>query len=333
MNKPFMFTGMQPTGKITLGNYLGVLKPLLNDQDKYFSLICIVDLHAYTSLPEKSNFKKQIKELSAFYLSIGFKSENAKFFIQSSVKQHLDLAWVMQCLTSMGELSRMTQYKEKTDKGYQGVGLFTYPTLMAADILLYNSDLVYVGQDQKQHLELTRDLANRFNNRYSETFTIPESVIQKVGFKIMSLQNPSKKMSKSDENESSSIYVTDSPAQIRKKIGSAVTDSIGIINYDLENQPGISNLLTILATLTNTTPESIVERYNEQKNKATYKQLKDEVAQAIIAELEPIQVRMQEMLENDTKREEILEDGANFATSIAYKTMSKVYRKTGIGGK
>ncbi len=329
MKKPFMFTGMQPTGKITIGNYLGVLKPLLENQTDYFSLICIVDLHGYTSLPEKQQFKKQIKELSSFYLALNFEPENAKFFIQSDVMYHLELGWVLQCLTSMGELSRMTQFKEKSDKGFQGVGLFTYPTLMAADILLYNSDLVYVGQDQKQHIELTRDLANRFNNRYSNTFNVPKSVIQTVGFKIMSLQDPSKKMSKSDVNPLSSIYVTDTPSQIRKKIGSAVTDSIGKINYNTQNQPGISNLLTILAILNKKTPEEIAKSYDSK----TYKDLKDDVADSIINEIEPIQLRMDAIMQDDEKRNALLDDGAQFANHIAKKTMTKVYRKTGLGGR
>lgn len=329
-NQKIMFTGMQPSGTITLGNYLGVIKPLLKDHREYQNYFCIVDLHAYTSIPSKKELSDNIKQLAAFYASIEFDFANTHLFIQSSVKEHLELAWILQCLTNMGELNRMTQYKEKSDKGNQGVGLFTYPTLMAADILLYNASYVYVGQDQKQHLELTRDLAIRFNNYYSPTFNLPEVLIPKNGAKIMSLQNPVKKMSKSDSSLKASILITDSPKQIEQKINSAVTDLVGTINYDLQNQPGISNLLVILASLHN---QTIEQTLNQVKN-LTYGEFKKVVSSAIINELTPIQEKMNYFMskEGTIKLKELLDSGAHNARNLAMKTINKVYRKTGIKG-
>ena len=274
-----MLSGIKPTGRLTLGNYIGAIRNFVAYQDDYEMYVFIANMHAITVPQERAELKKNTKDLIALYLAAGLDPKKATIFLQSDVHEHAELGWIMTCNSYMGELQRMTQYKDKTAKGETGItaGLFTYPSLMAADILLYDADYVPVGLDQKQHVELTRNLAERFNNRYGDTFVIPEPLVSKVGAKIYSLQDPTKKMSKSEENPKGTIDLLDEPAVARKKIMSAVTDSLGIIQYDPEHQPGVSNLLTILSSLNGESIESIVERY---KGKG-YGDFKKEVGAAV----------------------------------------------------
>jgi tryptophanyl-tRNA synthetase len=253
-----IFSGIQPSGELTLGNYLGAIKNWIKLQDEYECYFCVVDLHAITVKQEPKNLRARTLEVMATYIASGIDPKKNTIFIQSHVPAHSEAAWLLNCYTYMGELGRMTQYKDKSQKYGESVaaGLFNYPVLMAADILLYQTDLVPVGSDQKQHLELARDIAKRFNNTYSETFVIPEPYIAPNGAKIMSLQEPTKKMSKSDDNPNSYILIMDPPEVIRKKISRAVTDSIGIVKYR-DEQPGVKNLITILSTLTSMSIDEI----------------------------------------------------------------------------
>ena len=258
-----MLSGIKPTGRLHLGNYIGAISQFVKYQDEYEMYIFIANQHAITVPTDPKALRQNTKDLIALYLAAGLDPEKCTLFLQSDVDAHVKLGWVFTCLTYMGELQRMTQYKDKTAKGETGItdGLFTYPCLMAADILLYDADYVPVGQDQKQHVELTRHLAERFNNRYSETFVVPQPLETKVGKKIFSLQDPTKKMSKSETDAKGTIDLLDDPAVARKKIMSAVTDSVGIIQYDPESQPGLANLLTIQSVLANEPIEDIVKRY------------------------------------------------------------------------
>src|SRR5690606_2467097 len=283
-----IFSGIQQSGTLTLGNYLGALKQFVELQDDYECYFCIVDEHAITVPQDRLELRKNIRSLAALYLASGIDPKKATLFIQSEVPAHTQLGWIMQSISYIGELERMTQFKDKS-QGKEAVSsaLLTYPPLMAADILLYQTNIVPVGDDQKQHLELTRDLAQRFNNRYNEVFTIPEIRIPKVGARIMSLQDPTKKMSKSDTNEKGFISMLDEPKRIEKKIKSAVTDSDGVVKYDKENKPGISNLLTIYSSCTGESIESLEAKY-EGKG---YGEFKQDVANAVIQVLQPIQER------------------------------------------
>jgi len=326
-------SGIQPSGNITLGNYLGALKNFVKLQDNpSFTdfLVFVADEHAITVPQEKEALRKNIKSLVALYLACGLDPKKVHIFIQSEVPAHNQLGWVLECTVYIGELERMTQYKDKKEKQVQGVsaGLLTYPALMAADILLYDTDCVPVGQDQKQHLELTRDLANRFNTKYGETFKVPDPFIPEAGAKIMSLTDPEKKMSKSDPNPKSYIALLDDINVAKKKIKSAVTDSDGKIAFDTVNKPGISNLLTILSCLTNTSIKDLVEKYKDS-NYATFK---EDVANAVANELEPIQKRYNELI-NSPKLDEILNEGRDYANYLANKKISKVYNKVGLGRK
>ena len=289
-----MLSGIKPSGRLTLGNYIGAIRKFVEYQDEYELYVFIANLHAITVAQDKAELKKNTKDLIALYLACGLDPKKVTIFLQSDVHEHAELGWILTCNSYMGELQRMTQYKDKTAKGETGItaGLFTYPSLMAADILLYDADYVPVGIDQKQHVELTRNLAERFNNRYGETFVIPEPVVAKVGAKIYSLQNPTKKMSKSEENPKGTIDLLDEPSLARKKVMSAVTDSLGIIQYDPENQPGISNLLTILSSLNVESIESIVNRY-EGKG---YGEFKKEVGQQVFDFLADLQKRYNEII-------------------------------------
>ncbi len=328
-----ILSAIQPSGTLTIGNYLGALKNFVKLQDEHECLFFIVDQHAITVPQDRLELRKKIKELTALYLACGLDPEKATIFVQSEVPGHTQLAWMLTCNTSMGELERMTQFKDKSQKLASkgqgiGVGLFMYPVLMAADILLYDVDYVPVGDDQKQHLELTRDLAERFNNRFGETFKIPEPLIAKTGARIMSLQDPTKKMSKSDDNPRNFILMTDEPNVIRKKIKSAVTDSDGIIAFDRENKPGLSNLLEIYSTITGESIDSIVARYEG----CGYGQFKSDLAEVVVTELEPIQKRMKELL-NSPIIDEVLDRGAEQANKLAYKKVKKVEHKMGLGRK
>ena len=328
-----ILSAIQPSGTLTIGNYLGALKNFVKLQDEHECLFFIVDQHAITVPQDRLELRKKIKELTALYLACGLDPEKATIFVQSEVPGHTQLAWMLTCNTSMGELERMTQFKDKSQKQAAkgqgiGVGLFMYPVLMAADILLYDVDFVPVGDDQKQHLELTRDLAERFNNRFGETFKIPEPLIAKTGARIMSLQEPTKKMSKSDDNPRNFILMTDEPNVIRKKIKSAVTDSDGIIAFDRENKPGLPNLLEIYSVITGESIDSIVARYEG----CGYGQFKSDLAEVVVAELEPIQNRMKELL-NSPIIDEVLDRGAEQANKLAFKKVKKVEHKMGLGRK
>ena len=328
-----ILSAIQPSGTLTIGNYLGALKNFVKLQDEHECLFFIVDQHAITVPQDRLELRKKIKELTALYLACGLDPEKATIFVQSEVPGHTQLAWMLTCNTSMGELERMTQFKDKSQKQAAkgqgiGVGLFMYPVLMAADILLYDVDFVPVGDDQKQHLELTRDLAERFNNRFGETFKIPEPLIAKTGARIMSLQEPTKKMSKSDDNPRNFILMTDEPNVIRKKIKSAVTDSDGIIAFDRENKPGLSNLLEIYSVITGESIDSIVAHYEG----CGYGQFKSDLAEVVVAELEPIQNRMKELL-NSPIIDEVLDRGAEQANKLAFKKVKKVEHKMGLGRK
>lgn len=327
-----LVSGIQPSGRLTLGNYLGAIKNFVALQDEgefeeFF--VFIADLHAITVPKDPTMLRQSIKKLAALYLACGLNPEKITLFIQSEVHEHAEIGYLLQTITYIGELERMTQYKDKKAKQDEGVSsaLLTYPVLMAGDILLYNANGVPVGQDQKQHLELTRTLAERFNSKYSETFNIPDALIVKEGAKIMSLQDPSKKMSKSDPLEKASIYLDDSEAVIRKKIASAVTDSDGIIKYDEVNKPGISNLLNILSCCTN---KSISDLETEFEG-VGYGEFKKVVADAIITLLMPIQEKNEKILADKDYLNKVLDDGAQKASYFARKTLSKVKRKMGVG--
>ena len=321
-----MLSGIKPSGRLTLGNYIGAIRKFVEYQDEYELYVFIANLHAITVAQDKAELKKNTKDLIALYLACGLDPKKVTIFLQSDVHEHAELGWILTCNSYMGELQRMTQYKDKTAKGETGItaGLFTYPSLMAADILLYDAEYVPVGIDQKQHVELTRNLAERFNNRYGETFVIPEPVVAKVGAKIYSLQNPTKKMSKSEENPKGTIDLLDEPSLARKKVMSAVTDSLGIIQYDPENQPGISNLLTILSSLNGESIESIVNRY-EGKG---YGEFKKEVGQQVFDFLADLQKRYNEIIASGMA-EQVIKEGNEKASFIARKKLSKVKRKIG----
>ena len=324
--KKIIFSGIQPSGDLTIGNYLGAIKNWVKLQDEYNSYFCVVDLHAITVPQKPADLRRRTLELLSIYLACGIDPEKNTLFIQSHVPAHAEAAWLLTCNSYMGELSRMTQYKDKSKKAGDsvGAGLFTYPVLMAADILLYQTDLVPVGKDQIQHLELTRDIATRFNNTYSPTFKIPEGYVPKTGAKIMSLQDPTKKMSKSDDNLNSFILIMDPPDVIRRKISRAVTDSLGVVNYS-DDQPGVKNLLNILSAITNKTPEELVKDY-EGKG---YAELKSDVAEALVNELAPIQAKVNELLKDKKALEAIYKEGALKASYIANKTLRKMQKKIG----
>src|SRR5690625_3176145 len=301
-----IFSGIQPSGTLTLGNYIGAINQFVKLQNEYDCYFCVVDQHAITVPQDTKELKHHIKSLAALYIASGIDPEKATIFVQSDVPAHVELGWMLQSMSYMGELERMTQFKDKSE-GREAIpsALFTYPTLMAADILLYQTDIVPVGDDQTQHLELTRNLAERFNNRFGETFQVPEIQIPEVGARIMSLQEPTKKMSKSDENQRSFISMLDTPKQLEKKIKSAVTDSDGIVKFDKENKPGVSNLMSIYASCTKKSIETIE---NEFTNKG-YGHLKSAVAEEVIRLLEPIQKKYNELI-NSTELDNILTKGA-----------------------
>ena len=322
-----IFSGIQPSGTLTLGNYLGAIRQFVELQEEYQCYFCIVDEHAITVPQDRLELRKNIRSLAALYLASGLDPEKAILFIQSEVPAHTQLGWMLQSISYVGELERMTQYKDKsTGKEAVSSALLTYPALMAADILLYQANLVPVGDDQKQHMELTRDLAQRFNNRFNDIFTIPEIRIPEVGARIMSLQEPTKKMSKSDENQKGFISMLDEPKQIVKKIKSAVTDSEGIVKYDKENKPGVSNLLTIYSSCTGESIETLEKKY-EGKGYGDFKQ---GVADAVVSLLEPIQERYKELVDSP-ELDTILDGGADGASVIANKTVAKAKKAMGLG--
>lgn len=325
--KKVIFSGIQPSGDLTVGNYLGALKNFVKLQDQqYECYYCIANLHAITVRQEPKKLREKTLEVLALYLAAGLDPEKNILFIQSHVPAHSECAWILNCFTYMGELSRMTQFKDKAAKHADNInaGLFAYPVLMAADILLYQTDLVPVGIDQRQHLELARNIAQRFNSVYSPTFKVPEAYFGGEGAKIMSLQDPQKKMSKSDENENAYILMLDSPDVIRRKIQRAVTDNLGVVRYS-DDQPGIKNLISIYSTINNISPKEVEEKYQGEG----YAKFKQDVADSIIAELEPIQKRCNEYLSNKDYLQQVYRSGAEKAARVAYKTLRKMQKKVG----
>lgn len=324
-----IFSGVQPTGTVTIGNYIGAFRQFVELQHDYHCHFCIVDQHAITVRQDPKELQETIRSLAALYIASGIDPEKATLFIQSEVPAHAQAAWMMQCIAYIGELERMTQFKDKSEE-QEGVSaaLLTYPPLMAADILLYNTDLVPVGDDQKQHLELTRNLAERFNSRYGKTFTVPEIRIPETGARIKSLQEPTKKMSKSDPNQRATISLLDTPKQIEKKIKSAMTDSEGIVKFDEENKPGVSNLLAIEAAMTDKTIDEVVMKYDGLR----YGDFKAGVAEAVINHLTPIQERYYELIDSP-ELDEILDRGAAKANEVASATLKRMENRMGLGRK
>ena len=324
-----IFSGVQPTGIVTLGNYIGAFRQFTTLQDEYDCIFCIVDQHAITVQQDPQELQKSIRSLVALYLAVGIDPSKSTLFIQSEVPAHAQAGWMMQCISYIGELERMTQFKDKS-AGKDGVSasLLTYPPLMAADILLYQTDIVPVGDDQKQHIELTRDLAERFNKRYGEIFTIPEIRLPENGARIKALQDPLKKMSKSDPNKKSTITILDSPKDIEKKIKSAVTDSEGIVAFDEDKKPGVSNLLIIESALTDVSIEALVEKYNG----VGYGDFKASVAKSVIEHLAPIQERYETLLVSE-ELDVILDQGALKASKLASKTLKSMENAMGLGRK
>lgn len=321
-----MLSGIKPTGRVTLGNYIGAIKPFVSYQDEYEMYIFIANLHSMTIYQKPADLRQNTRDLIALYIAAGLDPEKVTLFLQSDVLEHAQLGWYLGCMVSMGELSRMTQYKDKKAKNEViGAGIFNYPSLMNADILMYDPDYVPVGEDQKQHVELCRDIAERFNSRYSETFNIPEPLVTKVGGRIMDLQNPTKKMSKSDEIGKGTIYILDDIQVSKKKIKSAVTDSDGHIHYDPENKPGISNLLEIYSILVNRSIADLEKQYDGKG----YGEFKNDLAEVLGEELEKIQTRYHEIM-SGSYLDDVLEKGAQKARIIARKKLAKVERKIGI---
>ncbi|MCT4543068.1 MAG: tryptophan--tRNA ligase [Vallitalea sp.] len=325
-NKKIIFSGVQPTGVITLGNYLGAIKNWTKLQDDYNCLFCVVDMHSITVRQDPALLRKRARDLLTMYIAAGLDPEKNIMYYQSHVSAHAELSWILNCFTYMGELSRMTQFKEKSAKNGANInsGLFTYPVLMAADILLYQTDLVPVGHDQKQHLELAREIGTRFNNIYGDVFTIPEPYIAKVGAKIMSLQEPTKKMSKSDENPNGYISLLDDINVIKNKIKRAVTDSDREVTYS-EHKPGVKNLIDIYACITGESIESCVDRFTGKG----YGELKLEVAEAVVEELRPVQERFKDLQKNKDYIDQIVKKNGETANYLATKTLRKVQKKVG----
>jgi len=324
-----IFSGIQPSGTLTIGNYIGAMQhfpPLQEENNCYF---CIVDEHAITVPQDRLELRKNIKSLAALYIASGIDPEKSTLFIQSEVSAHTQLGWMLQCVAYIGELERMTQFKDKSSKsGKEGVsaGLLTYPPLMASDILLYGTDIVPVGEDQKQHLELTRNLAQRFNNKYNDIFTVPDVQISEVGARVMSLQEPTKKMSKSDDNTKAFISMLDDEKTIVKKVKSAVTDSEGIVKYDVENKPGVSNLLTIHSSFSGESIENL-EAMFEGKGYGDFKQA---VAEVVVEAMRPIQERYYELMDSE-ELDDILDRGAEKANYDAQKMLRKAKKAMGLG--
>ncbi|WP_339300106.1 tryptophan--tRNA ligase [Paenibacillus sp. FSL K6-2441] len=324
-----VLSGIQPSGKLTLGNYIGAIKNFVELQHDHACNFMIVDLHAITVPQEPAALTEQSEAVAALYLAAGIDPNKANVYLQSHVMQHAQLGWLLTTLTSMGELERMTQFKDKSaGKESVGVGLFVYPALMAADILIYNADLVPVGDDQKQHLELTRDLAGRFNHRFGEYFTLPEPYIPEVGARIMSLDDASKKMSKSNPNPGSYIALLDTPDEIRKKISRATTDSGREVRFDPATKPEISNLITIYSQCSGLTIAEVEQRYEGQM----YGPFKKDLAEVVVNVLEPLQQRYREIRESGELRS-ILRQGAERASEMAEKTLQDVQRLMGFVGK
>lgn len=325
-----LFSGIQPSGIPTIGNYIGALKQFVDIQDEYDCYFCIVDQHAITVPQDRLKLRKQIRQLAAIYLATGLNPEKVTLFIQSEVPAHAQAGWMLTTISSIGELERMTQFKDKSQKQSEGIpaGLLTYPPLMAADIVLYNTDIVPVGDDQKQHIELTRNLVDRFNSRYNDILTKPEIKMPEVGGRVMSLQDPTKKMSKSDDNPKNFISLLDEPKVAAKKIKSAVTDSDGIIKFDKENKPGITNLLTIYSSLTGESMASLEDRYANEG----YGKFKGDLAKVVENFLTDFQEKFNRFYESD-ELDTILDEGRDKAHRASFKTLKKMEKAMGLGRK
>ncbi|ASE37929.1 tryptophan--tRNA ligase [Staphylococcus pettenkoferi] len=325
-----LFSGIQPSGIPTIGNYIGALKQFRDVQDDYDCYFCIVDQHAITVPQDRLKLRKQTRQLAAIYLASGIDPEKSTLFIQSEVPAHVQASWMLTTISSIGELERMTQFKDKAQKQTEGIpaGLLTYPPLMAADIVIYNTNIVPVGEDQKQHMELTRNLVERFNSRYNDILVKPEIRMPKVGGRVMSLQDPTSKMSKSDDNQKNFISLLDEPRLAAKKIKSAVTDSDGIIKFDRENKPGISNLLSIYAGLTDKTIDELVEQYKD----SNYGTFKGDLAEVVEDFLTDFQEKY-ESFYNSEELDDILDLGRDKAQKASFKTLKKMERAMGLGRK
>ncbi len=326
-NRPVSYSGVQPSGNLTIGNYLGAIKnfPIYSEQYKCF--YCDVDQHAITVRQVPAELRRRTYETLALYIACGLDPEKNTLYVQSHVPAHTEMAWMLNCFTMFGELSRMTQFKDKSQKHADNVnaGLFTYPVLMAADILLYQTNVVPIGADQKQHLELARNIVDRFNQLYPDTFTMPEPIIAKSGAKIMSLAEPTQKMSKSDENENAVVRILDTPDAIMRKFKRAVTDSDSEIRFDPENKPGVSNLLTIYSCFSGKTIEEAEREFDGRG----YGDFKTAVGQVCCDKLIPVQQEYQRILADKAYLEEVMKKGADEASYYARKTLSKVRRKLG----
>ena len=320
-----MLTGLQPTGVITLGNYIGAIKQMVKYQDEYESFLFVADLHAITVPNSNINLKENTRSLIALYLACGIDPKKNTIFVQSQNEYHANLSWILECNTYFGELSRMHQFKEKS-KGKENftAGLFTYPVLMASDIIIYDADYVPVGIDQKQHVEIARDIAIRFNKKYGDTFIIPEPIISETGTKIMDLIDPTKKMSKSSENQNGVIRLLDEPETIRKKIMRATTDSEMLVKFDEENKPGISNLINIYSSFTGKTVSEVEEQFKD----SNYGTFKKAVADVVVSELKKIQIKYNEYI-NGTEIDQILKEGREKTRMYAKAKYDAVKRKIG----
>lgn len=325
-DKKILFSGMQATGNLTLGNYLGALKNWVSLCEEYECFYSVVDLHSITIRQDPAELRQRARKLLTLYIAAGLDPKKNCIYYQSHVSGHAELAWILNCFTYMGELNRMTQFKDKAAKHADNInaGLFTYPVLMAADILLYQADVVPVGKDQLQHLEITRDIAQRFNAIYGDVFTIPEPYLGKTGAKIMSLQDPDKKMSKSDENANASVYLMDDPDTIMRKFKRAVTDSEGCVRY-CEEQPGIRNLIDIYSACTGKTPAEIEKEFDGRG----YGEFKTAVGESVVAVLKPLQERFAELSGDKAYIDSIIKENAEKAEYYALKTLRKVQKKVG----
>lgn len=320
-----VFSGIQPSGDLQLGNYLGALRRFAREQDEADTIFCIVDLHAITVPQDPTTLRERTIQMANLYLASGIDPDRSTLFVQSHVPAHTELAWLMECTASFGELSRMTQFKEKSDhRDFVSAALFTYPALMAADILLYDTDRVPVGDDQRQHLELSRDVAMRFNSRFGETFVVPEAAIARTGARVMDLQHPTNKMSKSADSPQGTVSMLDEPAVIERKFKRAVTDNDAEVRYDPEAKPGVSNLLSILAAATDRPPEEVAADYTQ------YGPLKADTAAAVIEVLAPVQARYAQLAQDPAATSKLLAIGAERARDMSAPVLARAHDRIGL---
>ena len=320
-----VFSGIQPTGELHLGNYLGAVRGWVEDQGAFDAIYCVVDLHALTLPQDPEELRTKTRQLVALLVAGGLDPERCTLFVQSHVAEHAQLGWLMECTASFGELSRMTQFKEKGERAqFTSAALFTYPALQAADILLYDTDRVPVGDDQRQHVELARDVAVRFNSRYGDTFVVPEHAIPRVGARIMDLQEPTRKMSKSVDSPQGTVLVLDPPATITKKIKRAVTDTDGEVRFDPAAKPGVANLLSILGAATGADPSQLADRYEQ------YGPLKADTAEALVEVLRPVQERFEQLIADPAELDRAIARGAEKARAMAGPTLERAFRAVGI---